>query len=265
MRFIGLLFILICLFSCKKETSDPPVVVEEEKYFVVGNDSGSVNFKIVPFSLADIDSTHYGGKRVDYYFDFPNYNGPRITKGFQDWDNGSSRRYDNFIYIHGAEHFLADSVSEQLTVSESHMADSTYYLSEKSLLTDLPEIIERHNHISYYAIPFKQGDTIVIRKEDSRWRRINQVNVGGLVQNIPLYWHYHYGRLNINRDSTTRFVLDERYYPAWAGLEKRYLVFNYAKYSYPSDKPENIKIGWLKVSVGEEGSLKVHEVAHQVE
>ncbi len=263
-------FILICCFySCQKEPSNPlnsPTVDEGEKYFVVGNDSGAINFKIVSNPIAEIDSSKQGKVIKEFYrFDLPDYEVLRITKWGGEVGDSSLKRYDNLIRIEGAAHILAQSLSEEFVVSESRTDDSVYSLSKNSPLQALQNVRDRFTHINYYALPFEQGDTIVISKEDPRWRRSYQTNIAEHIQDFTFYYHQRQEALYTYNDSTFRYFVNDDYYPAWAGLKDRYLVFNYARNFYPSDKPENIRIGWLKVSVGVDGSLKVHEVAHQIE
>jgi len=265
MRFIFAIFGLIFLYSCAKEIPDQPTVVqEEEKVIVVGNDSGEVNFKIIPNPVPEVDSI-YNQRREYYSFDFPggHYGAIRITRweGTPDFTSSTLSLYDNFIRIEGANHVLAQAVNEKIIKSESPTKDSILYTTENGLLPSLAHVSDIFYDTIFYPIAYNLGDTLVVSKKNPHWKFGRPPNLNGKLKGYSFYYHSFEERVN-RVDSSVRIY--DNYFPAWAGLKEKYLVFNYAHNYDPSKKPENIRIGWLKVSVGLDGSLVIHEVAHEI-
>lgn len=253
--------------ACKKEVKNTLPGEFAEKYIVLGNTVDGTKMVRLENPKPKVDTIHSSYPNdtsyiviENYGFDFySRFDALQIQRSYGYTINTAhQRQYHNSISI-SCNMAMVDSYNEKLTKSRSTNSDSLLNISEHSPLTNLDSVENPRVYTNNYPAAFSEGDTFYVSDAASALTNSNEIQVNA--RNL-ITLHYHYQEMTYyynTTDSIYNYQLFDFYYPKWKGIEEKYVVFS-ASLGEPIPK-----LGWIKLSVGLNGELTVHEVAYQVD
>jgi hypothetical protein len=260
-----LFWLSIALFSCKKEdklnTSNNPVD-EQKEYLILGSDSGTINLVRIANPEPTHDTVRYSGSNDSSYTVYQTYDYDLYyrfdalqiirTYGYP-VNTVNQRDFVNSVSV-SCTWMVVKEIIDTQTISTSVQEDSLFHLSQYSLYNNLSTIKSVQPTPLNYAVAFEEGDTIYRLGETVAASGNSAMATGGGV----IYYHY---QKKENYYSITDSIYKHRfwdfYYPWCEGVSEKYVVFSA---SIGGSVP---KLGWIKLSIGPNGELTVHEVAYQ--
>ena len=258
--------VLAVLAGFKKNDPTTKVKSSAKEYMVLGSNGGTIQLERIQNPMPTIDTVRntFNDSTFlvveNYGFDFySQFDALQVTRlyGYQ-VNMVSDRQYINSITIQCQQALVAQT-DESYTISRSVNRDTVYGLSNYSPFSSLTNIEEVIHSSNFYPAVFSEGDTIDLTHGKVAWVSAQSIS-NSFSKGLLLHHHrqtsdYHYS----STDSIFKYRLYDLYYPKWKGITEKYFVFS------SSLDMENPKAGWVKVTVGLDGSLIVHEVAYQVD
>jgi hypothetical protein len=264
--FLCTLFFL-SITACKKDVQKEHPIDQldpQNEFMILGSDNGTINlYRLAdPTPIVDtLKNSHINDSSyivfTEYGFDlYSRFDAMQIVRDYGYPVNTSNQRdFINSVGIRSSWIVVAEKIDTS-TISLSNGEDSLYNLSQSSPYSNLPILKSVYPTPGFYAMAFDEGDTI-FRLGDKIETSGNVALITGQgevfhhSQKEETYYSY--------TDSINKYRFWDLYYPHWKGLSEKYIVF-----SASLDEPIP-KLGWIKLSIGEQGELTVHEVAYEVD